>query len=364
MILRNADIYGMLESAKEKTLVCFGAGYNLRKACDIFGDAGFFGQIDFIADNDPDKTVFSFHRTEKPVSPLSYCLEHAKREPAIFVTMADCFDVLEQLEAIPALKNCDCYLFAFMREWIKPYSLPKNRALTEPRKIPKTIHYCWFGGSPIPEIFAGYMKSWRKFCPDYEIVRWDESNYDYKKNEYMYEAYRHKKWGFVPDYARLDIVNRYGGVYLDTDVELVRSIDDLLCDDAFCGFENRAVLANGLGLGAVAGFPLIAEQLDIYDRLSFVNADGSLNLTPGPRYQSEFFRLKGVRLDNTLQKAGGMTFYPSDVLAAYNTNTGLNITENTYSIHHYAATWYEPRQQKKKMEIMQKYAGLKARLQH
>jgi hypothetical protein len=354
----------MLESAKDKTLICFGAGDFLHKTCESFADVSFFERIDFIADNNQEKHSFVFRGAEKPVCSIEHCLEQAVKEPVIYIAILNCFDVLGQLDAIPALRDCDCFFFALLREWLEPYSLPCNRAQNEPRKIPKTIHYCWFGGSPIPDQFLEYMKSWKKYCPDYEIVRWDESNYDYKKNEYMYEAYKQKKWGFVPDYARLDIINTYGGVYLDTDVELVRSIDDLLCDEAFCGFESGGFLANGLGFGAEAGFPHIEGQMEAYGKLSFVNPDGSLNMTPGPRYQSEYFRSKGVRLDNSLQKLDGITLYPSDVLAPLGFyNETPHLTGNTYSIHHYAATWFSQSRNEERRRIAQGYAWLRERLE-
>jgi hypothetical protein len=354
----------MLECAKNKTLICVGAGNYLAQACEAYAGLSLFERIDFIADNDLEKKSISFRGEIKPVNTIGHCLERAEKEPFIFITMADCFDVLEQLEAIPALESCDCFFYTFVSEWVKPYIMPKGRALNEPRKMPKSIHYCWFGGSPIPDRFAEYMKSWKKFCPDYEIIRWDESNYDYKKNEYMYEAYKHKKWGFVPDYARLDIINTYGGVYLDTDVELVRNMDDFLCDEAFCGFESHFHLANGLGFGAIAGFALVREQMEPYENLSFVNADGSLNLTSGPVYQTEFFKGKGVRLDNSLQNVGGMTFYPSDVFAPLGFYAETpRLTENTCAIHHYATSWYSQSRNEYRQRVLQGYARLRERLE-
>lgn len=340
MVFKNASIYDVLESTKKKSLICFGAGRQLTSACKVFSDFSFFDKIDFIADNNKDKHSFSFNGVEKSVYSIERCIKYAEKEPAIFITMVNCFDVIEQLESIPELKNIDCFIYSLMIDAVKEYYLPKNRALTEPLKIPKLIHYCWFGGTPLREDFAAYIEGWEKNCPDYEIVRWDESNYDYNKNEYMYDAYKHKKWGFVPDYARLDIICEYGGVYLDTDVELLKNIDDLLCDEAFCGFQNLDGVANGLGFGAVAGYHLIAEQMKIYDEISFLNKDGSLNLTPAPTFETDFFVSKGLKLNNTLQKLEGMMIYPSDVLNPLNYLNGkFNITENTYAIHHASATW-------------------------
>ena len=309
-------------------------------ACEGFADITFFDKIDLIADNNKEKSVFCFEGWEKPVYQIDVCLKLAEKEPLILITMVDCLDVIEQLDSIPELDNCNCFIYSFVQAFVKPYQLPVDRAEREPLKIPKIIHYCWFGGKPIREDFKANIGTWKKYCPDYEIVRWDESNYDYKQNDYMYEAYRQKKWGFVPDYARLDIIYRYGGVYMDTDVELVRSIDDLLCDDAFCGFQNRSLVANGLGFGAIAGFSIIKEQMKIYDEISFVNKDGSLNLTLGPWYQTRALNKQGLKLNNSLQEVRGMKVYPSDVLSPMNSWTGhIAMTNNTYAIHRCSGTW-------------------------
>jgi hypothetical protein len=352
-------MYTLFDGIKNKTLICFGAGLQLTRACEAFGDISFFNQIDFIADNDKAKLSFSFSGLEKPIYPIEQCLKYAKKQPVILITMVDCFDVIEQLELISELNNCECFVYNLVRNFVKPYHLPKNRTLKEHLKIPKTIHYCWFGGKPIRDDFIAYIDTWKKYCPDYEIVIWDESNYDYKQNEYMYEAYKQKKWGFVPDYARLDIIYNYGGVYLDTDVELIRNIDDLLCDDAFCGFASRSSVSNGLGFGAVIGFPLILELMKIYDKVSFFNEYGSLNLTASPTFQTEFFRSKGLVLNNTLQKIQDMTIYPSDVLDPFDhiTQTFL-VTDNTYSIHHYAGTWVSDARHEKTKILREKYRCL------
>ena len=137
--------------------------------------------------------------------------------------------------------------------------------------IPKIIHYCWFGGESLPESAIKCINSWKKFCPDYEIIRWDESNYDVTKNVYMKEAYEAKKWGFVPDYARLDIVYNYGGIYMDTDVELLKPLDDLLGCNAYMGVEKPGIVALGLGFGAEKGNSVIGDLLEEYNDKRFIN---------------------------------------------------------------------------------------------
>lgn len=211
--------------------------------------------------------------------------------------------------------------------------------------IPKIIHYCWFGGSPLPELAQKCIASWQKFCPDYEIIEWNETNYDISKNQYMRQAYESKKWGFVPDYARLDIIYTHGGVYLDTDVELIKPIDDLLELDAFAGVEqNSEYVALGLGFGAVKQHPTIKAMRDYYDSLSFV-VDGEINLTPAPRINSAVLQSMGYAFSKQIMDACGIKIFPSEYFCPIDYATGeLTITEKSYSIHHYAASWYDASQ--------------------
>ena len=116
--------------------------------------------------------------------------------------------------------------------------------------IPKKIHYCWFGGNPLPELAIKCLESWKKYCPDYEIIEWNETNFNLDSCEYVREAYQAKKWAFVSDYARLKVVYDNGGIYLDTDVELIKSLDRLLKNKSFFGTETTGVVATGLGFGA------------------------------------------------------------------------------------------------------------------
>lgn len=206
--------------------------------------------------------------------------------------------------------------------------------------IPKVIHYCWFGGKPLPPLAEKCIASWKKYCPDYEIVRWDESNYDVTKNEYMRQAYEAKKWGFVPDYARKDIIYNYGGLYFDTDVELIKPIDDLLDNKAFVAMERPGLVAMGLVIGAEKGNILIEELSHVYDGERFINEDGSLNLKTSLAYDSEIFNKYGLRKENVEQDICGVHIYPTEYFcpkAGYSAD--IQITEKTYAIHHYAASW-------------------------
>lgn len=212
--------------------------------------------------------------------------------------------------------------------------------------IPKKIHYCWVGGNPLTPLAEKCIASWKKYCPDYEIIRWDESNYDFSKNKYMQQAYKAKKWGFVPDYARLDLIYQYGGIYLDTDVELIKSLDKVLDNESFSGVESdkqgKLIVALGLGFGAEAGHPLIKEMMEEYDKLSFINEDGTLNLVGSPIYQTAFLVKRGMVYTKKIQKVCEMTVYPKEYFNPTDLDTGKIILEqNTISIHHYAGSWLD-----------------------
>lgn len=206
--------------------------------------------------------------------------------------------------------------------------------------IPKKIHYCWVGGNPLSELAKKCIESWKKYCPDYEIIEWNESNYDFTQNQYMKEAYNSRKWGFVPDYARLDIIYREGGFYFDTDVELLKPLDELLSLDAFCGMEKPGRINFGQGFGAAPHCEIIREMMTIYNDKEFINDYEFLSEHTDPFYMTEFLRTKGLLENNTQQKIDDMTIFPTDYLCPKDMITGIeNYTQNTISIHHYDGTW-------------------------
>lgn len=220
--------------------------------------------------------------------------------------------------------------------------------------IPKIIHYCWFGGAPKPESVLRCINSWKKYCPDYEIREWTEKNFDVTQNLYCQQAYEAKAWGFVPDYIRLWIIYHYGGIYLDTDVQIVRSFNKLLSNKAFAGFERDTgnYVALGLGFGAEPGNPFIKEHMQQYDSLTFINSDGSYNKKPSPQYTTEILTRYGLGPDcEKIQHLEHITIYPTEYFCPMSFQTGIiHRTNNTYSIHLYDASWYDDTQQVAKLQ--------------
>ena len=216
--------------------------------------------------------------------------------------------------------------------------------------IPKIIHYCWFGGKPLPEDALKCIESWRKFCPDYRIVEWNESNTDLESCDYVKEAYQAKKWAFVSDFVRFQVLFDNGGVYFDTDVELLKPIDSIIEKGPFMGIESypgayigndsSMVVAPGLGIAADAGNPFYGEVLDHYRSVHFIDGDGTMNMDTVGMHVTGLLIAHGLKPENTFQTVCGINIYPKEYFNPLNANSGrLEITGNTVSIHHYAGTW-------------------------
>ena len=226
--------------------------------------------------------------------------------------------------------------------------------------IPKVIHYCWFGGNPLPKSAGKYIESWKKCCPGYEIRRWDESSIDVSSCTYAREAYEAGKWAFVSDYARFLILYRYGGIYFDTDVELIRPIEDILERGAFMGLENNASgeVNPGLGLAAPAGHPLLRELLDKYESRHFIREDGSINFTTVVAHTTEVLQRHGEKSTERIKCVGDIYLYPNDYFCPLNYLTmQMKITDNTRSIHHFAASWKRITWKAKLANRVKKVAG-------
>lgn len=212
--------------------------------------------------------------------------------------------------------------------------------------IPKTIHYCWFGHNSLPESAQKCISSWRKFFPDYEIKEWNEDNFDVNIIPYTKEAYEAKKYAFVSDYARFWILYRYGGLYFDTDVEVIKPMHDIIARGPFMGVEVPAKkgttpqVAPGLGLGVTPGHNLYKILLDKYATLKFRKEDGSLNQKTIVAYTSEILRDVGLQSTEDIQQVSGVWIYPADYFNPLDSLTGrLKITDNTRSIHWYMNSW-------------------------
>lgn len=221
------------------------------------------------------------------------------------------------------------------------------------KKIPKIINYCWFGKNEKPDIIKKCINSWKKYCPDYEIIEWNESNFDIKINDYVKEAYEQKRYAFVSDFARLWIIYNNGGIYLDTDVELIKNIDDLIEYDAFFSSEDNVYINTGLGFGSVKENELLKMLMDDYNEIKFIKDDGTIDKTTCPvrntKIIKKYMNNEMVVFDKKIEYKN-ICFLPKEYFCPLDYETRkMKITENTRAIHWFSGTWMTPYEKFKKM---------------
>lgn len=232
--------------------------------------------------------------------------------------------------------------------------------------IPKIIHYCWFGGNPLPPLALECIASWRKYLPDYEIWEWSESStpalpnrdkelmpdkvmaFDVNIIPYTEEAYKQKKYAFVSDYARFWILNKYGGVYFDTDVEVIRSMNDIIQNGPFMGYETNphaqimGSVAPGLGMGCVPNMPILESLIERYKNTHFEFVTGTIGQVTVVHITTQILKEYGLTCDAGIQNVLGVNIYPSEFFCPINVITNrIHVEKETRTIHHYAGTWMD-----------------------
>lgn len=218
--------------------------------------------------------------------------------------------------------------------------MDRNKSVTM-EEIPKIIHYCWFGRGEKPKLAKKCIASWKKCCPDFEIIEWNEDNFEIEKYPYAKYCYENKKWAFLSDFVRLIVVYNHGGVYFDTDVEVIRPIESLLAYNAFYGFENDENINTGQGFGAIPKHETVDVMIRKYYELK-IDTNGEYPLVVCPALNTEALKPMGLELNGKFQKINGAAILPVDYLNPYDDPTGrLNKTENTVSIHWYSKSWMD-----------------------
>ena len=223
--------------------------------------------------------------------------------------------------------------------------------------IPKIIHYCWYGQNEIPEDIKYYIDTWKKYCPDYKIICWNENNTNLNENKYLKQAYDAKKYAFVTDYMRLKVLSEYGGIYMDTDIELCKSLDEYLHHRAFIGCQDENVFSTGL-IASEANHPWIAKLFEHYNDLEFINNDGTYNLKPNTILITEITEdLYNWKFKNELQYLNDdICVYPVEYFCCKNWITGkIEKSSETVAIHHYKGSWLsEEDKRRSKSHLMKK----------
>lgn len=219
--------------------------------------------------------------------------------------------------------------------------------------IPKVIHYCWFGRKPLSALTQKCINSWKKYCPNYKIIEWNEENFDININKYVKQSYYAQKYAFVSDFARFYILYNYGGIYMDTDVELLKPIDKFLKNSAFMGFENETGVAPGLIIGSEKANIIIKEIMTSYFNREFIYSNGKYNLTTVVEYTTNILLKYGLKLNNSLQKINTVTIYPKTYFCPLTYNSDkTDFTNNTYAIHYFSGSWVSKTSKLKSKIIM------------
>ena len=350
MLFENCKKEFFNEKIGEKKIICFGASKILQRYYELHFEwfENWKHQIAYFVDNDSTKwnttyrlgeSVYDINNPQVLDDEKDYILLITTNETKALEIITSLKETgsasIRQVYVLPMIlfsKECDDSVVSEDMETEKP--IVNN----------KIIHTFWFSGDPIPEKYQKCMDSWKKYCPDYEIKIWNSDTYDVKKNKYMYQAYEAKKWAFVSDYARLDVVYQYGGIYMDMDVEVIKPLDKLLQLESFFAIDMWKQIDLGTCFGAKKGNPIIKILLESYENEQFVNEHGSMNLTPQPAKLIDFFEKCGFKRKVDSQKINETYFLSMNYLDVYE---GNRIPDNRKSgkeflIHWHHAGWKSP----------------------
>lgn len=343
-------------------IVMFGAGaIGQVVAPQIINDQGLLDRVDCYIDNNESRwgEEISVCGRSFEIRAVKY-LDTCPLNTVILVNISRFFDAIEQLKGMECTQNMCCYIMPMML--IHNYCLSASTGhpvMADDPVIPKKIHYMWLGGNPLPDKLKRCIDSWEKYCPDYEIIEWNENNYDIGRHKYMSQAYDAGAYGFIPDYARLDILYNEGGFYLDTDVELIGSIDDLRYQEAFCGVEKWQVVNFGGLSGAVREHPAVRRFLDARKELCFTDREGRQNRNTCGFYDTQTAIDMGYRINGQTQNIMGMNIYAYDFFQPFDYMSGtLNQTENTRSIHWFNGGWLDDDMREANRKTAERYKSL------
>ncbi len=306
----------------------------------------------YVLDNNKNGSVITIHGKSVPIKAFGEAGTDIKNSVIILTSEKYSAEIILQLDQVELFDDMSLIIPGLLEPEYSLFEFDKCRE----HIIPKIIHYCWFGKNRMSEECLANIESWKKYCPDYEIKRWDESNYDVAKCKYMKQAYDAQKWGFVSDYARLDVVYSYGGIYLDLDVEMLRPWDDLLGYDLFCGFESNEAVAFGLGFGAKRHHHIIKKIMDLYEKMDFQMGVHSDYLIPCPVYQTRVLKEEGLICDGESREYKDFLALSPIYFSPIN-GAGIGRTrKESYSIHKYAASWFDKDALEEKNKVKKKYS--------
>lgn len=369
MFLRNGHFADMAARVKgsNKKIIVYGAGMIgqiiMPYLIEEYGLADF---LECFVDADKRKIGINVEicGKEYPIKSPDF-LHDIDEKNILLITNSKFYQIVNFLDGIENLNDIDAYIIPMMQiKEIEDSNSIEICKITDSQLIPKKIHYCWFGRKEKPELLKSCIDSWKLFCPEYEIIEWNENNYDVNRHTYTAEAYKNRKYGFVTDVARLDILYEHGGIYMDTDVTLLKNLDELLYQRGFIATEKWGNVNTGGGCGFTKGHPILKDLIDYRDKFHFEFTDGSFNLETCGMYETRVLIRHGFRPNNELQCIEGVTVYPSYINHPYDyMSCEDQRKEATVSVHHFYGGWMEEDDRCNRTNTQKAYLEIKQRIE-
>lgn len=353
MVWTGLSFNDFLRNVEKKNIICYGAGMLPLYLEPLFSEYHILERINCFLDGNPEKggTEMLLGGKRIPVRKWDAFQEWDPKENSLLITAERYPEILKRLEQLECFQAWDCYVWpllnlsCFKENWNRSGSVADvglHNLKTAGSRIPKVIHYTWFGKGEKTFLMEQCIESWRVHCPEFRIQEWNEDHYDISKNLYVKQAYETGKWAYVSDFARLDILYRHGGIYLDTDVELFQSIGNICAGDGFICAGEWPVPNSGAGVGCVPGHPMIKEMMRAREERPFLDKRGKNDCRTNSNYEMEVLLEHGFSMDFSLQQQGNFFFYPPDVIApASITGEDAYVTERTIGKHYCGNSWRE-----------------------
>lgn len=342
---------------KSKKCICFGSGAQAKRMICIMQNWNIVKNIVTFVDNDKSKIgkKIKYRGLEFPIVSAEESLGYVDGNTIYIITCSDVIGIKEQMDQYKILKEIPFFSLAELASQQLRISDYDNVVKeSDMPLIPKKIHYCWCG-SELPDSCKKNIESWEKYCPDYEIIEWNEKNYNFNENKYMRQAALMGKWGLACDYARVDILYNNGGIYLDTDVEVTQCLDELLYQKGFAILDNAFLVNFGTGYGSIAYNPILKELRDYYNDVDYILQDGSLNNEPSPIHIYNVLRKYGLKVNDTFQTVPGINIYPMIMGGSNSYTQQKRVTDKTFFVHYGAATWLDNKYMESKNRLSEYY---------
>ena len=355
------------EELKTKDIICWGNGRHFRNSTYPFlRKSGLSSRLRGVVETAETPAVFPNDGDYKRIQKEDL-QEFDRDKTLLFIAVTGYEEIMAQLrgddvcarfEAVPSLYPELLYEDFLLLNVIKP---PKNYRKYERPVIPKIIHAIWFSGEPMPGLYERCLESWKKYAPDFAIKIWDLSSYRPDHCRFFDQAIADKNWAFASDYARADLLYRYGGIYMDLDVEMLRPIDDLLYHDAYMSFESLDRIECGSGMGAKPGHPILREICESYEKRPYLKEDGSWDNSTCPVRYTQVIERHGLIKDGSFQSVEDITIYPFQTLTGKSFDTGIVYsTEESYTLHHHNGSWIPDKAHRAINERYEKIQGFLA----